>query len=144
MCSLETPVTRFNYLMSEISCTFHEIAVKLGFSDSAMMVLYALCNSGRECLLSDIIRLSGLSKQTVSSALHRLEEEKIISLQPFQGRRKKVCLTSRGEQLMQNTVCRVIQMENEIWGSWTDREQELYLELTRRYLSALREKSLSL
>lgn len=138
---IETPVARFNYLASEIDCAFHEIALKLGLSDSAMMVLYTLCLAGEECLLGDILRLSGLSKQTVNSALRKLEAEQVLLLRPFQGNRKTVCLTPKGKKLTQDTVLRVIQMENEILDSWTERERDLYLELTRRYLSALREKA---
>ncbi len=64
---------RFNYLLGEMDAVYHEISLKLGMSDSAMIILYTICDIGDCCLLTEICRLSGLSKQTVNSALRKLE-----------------------------------------------------------------------
>ena len=105
-----------------------------------MLILYTICNNGQECLLQDIIRLSGASKQTVNSALRKLEQEGIVYLEVFSGRRKKVCLTRKGKRRVKDTVLRIIEIENEIFDSWTKAEQDTYLTLTQQYLSAFREK----
>ena len=42
---------RFNYLTAEINAAYHEAALLLGLSDSAMMVLYTICDSGGCCQL---------------------------------------------------------------------------------------------
>lgn len=138
------PVVQFNYLNSEINCTYHDIHARLGLSDSAFIVLYILHDFGGECLLGDIIRLSGISKQTVNSALRKLEGEGALTVKPFRGKRKSVCLTEKGKDLIELYVMPVIRIENEIWSSWTEQEQRLYLQLTERYLAALREKSKAL
>lgn len=138
------PVVQFNYLNSEINCTYHDIHAGLGLSDSTMTVLYILYDFEGECLLGDIIRLSGASKQTVNSALRKLEGEGALTVKPFQGKRKSVRLTEQGKALVESSIVPVIQMENEIWSSWTEQEQRLYLQLTERYLTALREKSKAL
>lgn len=137
---LSPEMKRFNYLLGEIDAAYHEAALKLGLSDSAMQILYAVCNHGDGCLLNDICRLSGTSKQTINSALRKLEEEGIVYLEAFRGRKKKVCLTEQGKSLAGDTVFRIIEMENEIFESWSDSEREIYLELTQRYLSSVREK----
>lgn len=142
--SLQKQVIELDYLNSEISCAYHEISVKLNLSDSVMMVLYTLCNSQGECPLGEILRLSGLSKQTVNSALRRLEEKGAVVLKPLQGKKKNVCLTPSGKVFADSTAGRIIQIESEIWASWTEEERASYLELTRRFLSALREKGKSL
>ena len=64
---------RYNHLVGEIDGVYHEMSLRLGLSDSAMIVLYTLCDSGGPCPLRDICRRSGLSKQTVNSALRKLE-----------------------------------------------------------------------
>lgn len=140
----KTEMTEIYYLNSEIDCVYHEIAVRLGLSDSELAVLSILHDFGGQCPLSDILRLSGISKQTVNSALRRLEAGGCILLTPFSGKRKRVSLTFAGESLVEATVKRVEQMEREIWASWTKEERELYLGLTRRYLSALKEKAKTL
>lgn len=131
---------RFNYLSGEIDAVYHEAALKFGLSDSAMLVLYAICNNGESCLLSDIIHLSGASKQTINSALRKLEAEGIVCLEAVNGKKKKVCLTKKGRELTDHTVIRLLDIENGIFDSWSLEEQEMYLTLTQRYLTAFKEK----
>ena len=73
----------FNFLTSEINSLYHEAALRFGLSDSAMMVLYAVCDHEGSCLLHEIGRLSGTSKQTVHSAVRRLEEEDMSGWTPM-------------------------------------------------------------
>lgn len=131
---------RFNYLSGEIEAVYHEAALKFGLSDSAMLVLYAICNNGESCLLSDIIHLSGASKQTINSALRKLEAEGIVRLAAVNGKKKNVCLTKKGRELTDRTVIRLLDIENGIFDSWSLEEQEMYLTLTQRYLTAFKEK----
>lgn len=141
---LSAEMKQFNYLSSEITATYHDAAVKMGLSDSAMMVLYAICNHGEECLINDIVRLSGISKQTINSALRKLERADIVYLRNFSGRKKKVCLTENGKALAKSTVCKIIEIENEIFHSWSKDEREAYIQLTQKYLSMLKEKVASI
>ncbi|MDE6975722.1 MAG: MarR family transcriptional regulator [Lachnospiraceae bacterium] len=136
----EQRLKHFNFLTSEINSVYHEAALKFGLSDSAMMVLYAVCDHDGSCLLNEIGRLSGTSKQTVHSAVRRLEEEGYVRLDAFDGRKKVVRLTEGGEELMKRTALQLIRIEEEIWDSWTQEECELYLSLTQRYLDCFRSK----
>ena len=65
---------RVNHLIGEIDAVYHEIAWKLGLSDSVFEILYTICNYGDSCMLKDIGRNCGLSKQTINSALRKLEK----------------------------------------------------------------------
>ena len=131
-------IKRFNLLMSEIDTAYHEAALKLGMSDSTMLVLYTLCSYGGECMLGDIT--SGASKQTVNSALRKLESEGIVYLEAFEGRKKKVYLTEKGRLFAKDTAFRVIEIENEIFALWSDEEKSIYIDLTQRYLADFKEK----
>lgn len=129
---------RFNLLVSEIDTVYHDAALRMGLSDSAFLILYTVCWCEGECLLSDIT--TGASKQTINSALRKLEADNIVYLKVFEGRKKKVCLTKKGYHFVEETVLRLIGMENEIFDSWLEKEKNIYIELTQRYLSAFREK----
>ena len=131
---------RFNCLLSEIDAAYHEANQRLGLSDSAMRILYVLCQHGEACLLSDIVRMSGTSKQTIHSALRNLEREGHVRLETLAGRRKRVCLTPQGRALAERTALRPIAMENSVFGSWTKQELEQYLALTQRYLTSFRDR----
>lgn len=138
---LSEDMKRFNYLATEIDNAYHEAALKLHLSDSSMLILYAICSGGKEYYpLCDIYSLSGVSKQTLNSALRKLESEDIVFLKLFGRKKKLVYLTEKGKDIVANTVARLIEIENMIFNSWTKDEQNIYLELTQRYLSDFKEK----
>ena len=130
---------RYNHLFAETEATYHEISLKLGLSDSALKILYTICNEGDRCLLSQICRLSGLSKQTVNSAIRKLETEGILYLEKAGSKSKMVCLTEPGRDLAGRTALRLLNTENAIFSSWPRQDMEKYLELTEKFLTALRE-----
>lgn len=131
---------RFNHLVTETDAVYHEAALRMGMSDSIMQILYVLCDKGGSCPLGEICLLTGISKQTINSALRKLEEDGIAYLEGLGGRKKRVCLTEKGQELAERTVVRLIEIENGILASWPKAQVEQYLELTERYLMSLREK----
>lgn len=135
---INAQMKRFNLLISEIDAAYHDAALKLGMSDSAMLILYTICSCDGECLLGDIT--SGVSKQTVNSALRKLEADDVVCSEVFEGRKKKVYLTEKGRQLVKDTVLRVIKVENEIFDSWSEEEKSIYINLTQRYLADFKKK----
>lgn len=131
---------RFNHLLGEINGVYHEAAVKLGLSDSAMSVLYTLCSEGDPCPLHEVVRQSGRSKQTINSAIRKLEGEGTVRLEAAGGRGKNVRLTGQGRELVRRTAALLMEMEDGIYASWSREELRTYLELTGRFAAALKEK----
>lgn len=127
--------------MSEIEAAYHQMSLKLGISDSAMIILYTICDTGDCCLLQDICRRSGISKQTINSAIRKLEAEGMIYLELIGAKNKNVCLTDKGKQLAQRTAIRMMEAENDIFASWKKEDVENYLALTERFLNSLKEKT---
>lgn len=135
-------VKRYSYLTSKIDTIYHEAAWRCGLSDSAMRVLYAICLCGEECRLSEIVSLAGIRKQTINSALRRLEGDGILELrlEKEKGRTKKAVLTEKGRELVEHTIRKIIRIENEVFCSWSSEEQERYAALTQKYLSSFEQK----
>ena len=131
---------RLALLSGETDAAYHEATLRLGLSDSAMIVLYTLCLLEGCCPLGRIIGLSGLPKQTINSALRKLEGEGVLCLEAAGGRKKQARLTEKGWELCRGTVLRLMGLEDEILAAWKPKELEQYLALTQRYLDALREK----
>lgn len=136
---IKTEARRYNYILSEIDGVYHEIALKHGFSDSVMMVLYTLADHDGSCLISELVKQAGISKQTINSALRKLESDGIIQLESAGGKSKRIRLTPSGEDLAHATADKVIAMENKIYASWAPDEWALYIRLTERFLQELRE-----
>lgn len=131
---------RLNYLIGETEAVYRRAASSLGLSDSGMKVLYAVCETeeGDRCPLREICRRSGVSKQTINSALRRLEAEGLARLEQSGGRGKTVCLTEAGRALAERTVLRLMAAEEAVLAAWPPADTARYLELTERYLTALR------
>ena len=136
-----TEMRRFNHLLNEIDSAYHEMSLKLGMSDSAMIILYTICECGVSCPLLEICRKSGIRKQTINSAIRKLEAEGIVYLEMADAKKKIVCLTKQGRQLAERTAMRMIEAENEIFASWPKEDVDKYLELTKRFMEALKEKT---
>ncbi len=132
---------RFNHLLGEIEAVYHEMALKFGQSDSVMNILYTICDYGDSCPLQEICRRSGISKQTINSALRKLEREGIVYSEQAGVKGKNVCLTEKGKELVGDTAVRVIEAENGILASWPEEDVKKYLELTERFLVGIKEKA---
>ena len=132
---------RINHIMGETNAVYHDIWARMGLSDSVAVILYTLVNLGNAAPLSDITRLTGSPKQTLNSALRKLERQALVELRTAGGRKKLVCLTQKGLELAETTVCRVMELENSIFDGWSDMDLTAFVELNQRYLNQLREKT---
>jgi len=131
-------IHRFNDILSETDSLYHEIALKLGLTDSAMSILYCVAQLGNGCPLSQVYKRNGGSRQTVGSALRKMEQEEILYLKAANGKSKNIWLTEKGQRLLEEKIMPVLQMENQIFLSWTEQEVEEYLRLDQKYLNDLK------
>ena len=83
---------RMNCLASDLDSLYHQAAQKIGVSDSVMFVLYSLYENKGTILLNDIRKITGISKQTLNSAIRKLENEEIIYLEQKAAERKRYAL----------------------------------------------------
>ncbi len=135
---------RFNYFQGEINSAYHDASLKLGLSDSAMHILYTICDNGERCLLQDICRLSGLSKQTINSALRKLEQDGIVYLEKAGPKSKTVCLTDTGKKLANSTAKRLLETEDAVFAQWPEEDVQNYLRLTEKFLMDFKKNSAKL
>lgn len=131
-------VRRINGLSSDMDALYHRAALKLGVPDSVMFVLYVLNDRGDGCLLYDICRETGISKQTINSAMRKLEGEGILYLEQDKGKTKRVCLTEKGREYIDNTAARLFEAECRVFESWPEDEFEQYLRLMEKYNQSFR------
>ena len=96
--------------------------------------------SALTCLLSDVYKQSGISKQTVNSALRKLESDSMVYLENHKGKAKTVCLTDAGKALVQQTAARLYDAERRALETWTGEEIDQHIALLEKYLNALTEQ----
>ena len=131
---------QINYLATETDALYHQASLKLGIPDSMAMVLYALYNSGGRCKVSDIYKVTGVSRQTVASAIRMLETAGILCLERYDGKAKLAVLTEKGEAYVQKTAARIFQAELQALSSWTEDEVSTYIRLMKKYVDCLRQQ----
>lgn len=134
-------IKRSNHLNGEIEAVYHEMSLKLGLSDSASLILYTILDNGTSCLLQDICRRSGLSKQTVNSAIRKLEAEGTVYLTAMGAKNKNVCLTEEGVRFARRTAGKILEAENKVFASWSQEDVEKYLQLTEMFLQQMKQQA---
>ena len=133
-------IKRINYLSNGLEALYHQSSLKFGITDSVSIVLYTIYDSGNECLLTDIYKESGISKQTINSAIRTLEADGILYLEQHNGRAKKVILTDKGRDYVQKTAARLYQAEMDAFDTWTDEEVSTYIRLMEKYVDCFRQQ----
>ena len=133
-------VRQINYLTSEMEALYHQSSLKLGITDSISVVLYTIYEAGEECLLSSVYKRTGTSKQTVNSAIRGLEADKIIYLEPYNGRSKKIVLTEKGKSYVAQTVAKLYKAEVMAFEEWSEKEINTYLEMMEKYKNCLQKQ----
>lgn len=133
-------ICRINCLTEETDSLYHQAAVRLGVSDSVLFILYMIYINGERCLLYDIYKSSGISKQTINSAIRKLEEQEIVYLEKQGGKNKTVCLTQKGKTYANKTAEKLLDAEYNAFSNWSEEEIEVYLRLIQKYNSSLREQ----
>lgn len=136
----ENPVStigRLNRLIDEISALYHRAGTKMGFADSDMAILYTLCDHGHGLTQSDIISVTGMSKQTVNSSVSRMVKAGWLALGQKIHHRREIVFTKKGQEISDQIMRPFMEMEEHLFDSWSAEERETYLLLHRRYRDAL-------
>lgn len=133
-------IHKINYLTSEMNGLYHQFSQKLGMSDSVSIVLYSIYDAGGECLLGDIQKNSGISKQTIHSAVQGLVKDGLLSLEQHNGKAKKVSFTPKGRDYAEKTVARIYEAEINSFSRWPEEKVEEYLKLMEQYAESFRQE----
>lgn len=135
----EYEVQQFNRLYKELDDIYHEIALAIGISDSALAVLYVVCTLGDGCLQKDICREAYVSKQTISSSVRNLERNGFLYLEKS-GRDKHICLTEKGRQFVEQKIRPVVDMENGAFLKMEPEERAEFIRLSQKYVDLFGKK----
>lgn len=136
----EEVMHRINCLASDLDALYHRAAVKFGLSDSVLMILYFIYEKGGCCPLNTVRKESCLNKQTLNSAIRKLEGEGVVRLESSGGKTKNVYLTEHGKEYAKTTVARLFDAESHVFRDWTEEEIRQYLFLMEKYNSDFRRR----
>lgn len=129
-------VFRFSMISSEVNAAYHMAASKLGMADSEMHILYILCVT-EGASQREIARQTGLSKQTIHSAVQKLVNEGVID-KPQGNRNERLLLSDCGKETASEKIGKLLDVEKRIFGRWDPSDQEMFVRMHLEYLDALR------
>ena len=78
-----------NAYICETNAVYHELAQAVNLSDSVMQVLYTALTGGGSCTVREVCFLTGISKQTLNSALRKMESDGLLRLEAVDGKQKR-------------------------------------------------------
>ena len=134
----ERQLSEYNHLYKENTAIYRDLSVRMGLTESTFWILYTLRVEESPVTQSDMCAILGYPKQTVNSALKKLEQEGLLSLSGGRGRGgKPIRLTEAGIKLAEQTVDFVIEAEQRALLDLSTGEQTRLLTLMRRYNYAL-------
>lgn len=113
----------YNRLFKEQDYFYFQAASRANLSEASFWILYSICDSDTAWTQSDLCREWCYSKQTINSAVKKLEKMNFVELrmESGSGNRKEIVLTDQGRR-------------------YCEEERELLLSLMRRQLEALEER----
>lgn len=134
---ISNPLKEFNRIYKKTNEIYHDIALRLGLSDSAFDILYSISELGDGCLQKDICNATCIPKQTIHSSIRQIEKSGYLTLSSGKGRSMHITLTDLGKSLLERTIYPVMQMEGEAFHCMTDEECQQMLALFGKYIQAL-------
>lgn len=142
---LSKKMLELNEIMKETDDLYRNLAKKFKMSDCMIWILYILREDDRSVTQSDICNMMYMPKQTVNSSLKKMEAEGYIELLNINDKRsKQVCLTEKGVDLANNTVDIIISKENNALSKMDEKEQELLINLLRKFNDLLKDSFLEI
>lgn len=133
-------ITQMNKEFDDI---YHKIATHFNLSDSCFWVLYELYTAGKPCTQKQICDCWYYNKQTINSAIKSLEKIGYINKGYEENNKtnKKIGLTELGLKVAEETVKKVIEIEDIAFESIKEEELDTVIELLQRPLISFREQA---
>ena len=138
MKSPRETINEYNQLHKACDQLYHSVAMRLGLSDCAFWILYIVQDTEGICKQSDICENVSTSRQTVNSALKKLEKDGYLTLKKIPGKMgKAIELTETGEQFVQQNIIPVMEAEERACGDFSEEETERFMQLFRALVDRL-------
>lgn len=139
---LHDQLVHYYGICRETDAVYSQLAERSGISDSMFWVLYAMRMSGEQCTQRDISRIWAMSKQTVHSALKKLQEGGYITMEVSQldRRSKYIYLTEYGRDFVEKNIDDIFVAEHEAFCSIEEEERRALLDSASKYQHFLVDK----
>lgn len=139
---MKKKLIEYNNLIKENDKIYRNLSKNSGLSPCSFWILYVLREDEDPLTQSEICEMLHEPKQTVNSALKKLDLDGYITLSSGSDRRSKsISLTEKGLCLAAGTVDLVMAAEQNALEEFTEEELHTFISLFRKYTQTLKQKT---
>lgn len=137
---LQQQLQVLNRLYKESEHVYSSLASKLGMTDTAFWVLYAITHAEGPLTQNDLCNGFFFPVQTIHSAIGKLHGDGLLELQVIPGtkNRKAIILTETGKAFAAATISKADEIEKNALLYFSAEERKLYLSLFKRHIEYLK------
>ncbi|MCI8587342.1 MAG: MarR family transcriptional regulator, partial [Clostridia bacterium] len=134
-----TLITKINKEFDEL---YHKLAVNYNLSDSSFFILYYLYEAKEPCTQKEICDNWYFNKQTINSAIKKLEDIGYITRNNVDNNRpnRKILLTKLGIEIAEKTVAKIMKIEDIAFSKISEEELDHTIKLLQESLSFFKEE----
>ena len=128
-----------NNMEKKLNVLYHEIAVNLGISDTALWIMHTLCDAEETYTQYDFCESWMYPRQTVNTAISYLTKAGFITLTVIPGtrNRKAITLTDSGIAFCEEKIRPLHDAEERAYLQMTDEERETFVRLREKQFTIL-------
>lgn len=137
---LQQQLQLLNRLYKESEHVYSRLASKLGMTDTAFWVLYAITHAEGPMTQNDLCGGFFFPVQTIHSAISNLRRDGLLELQVIPGtkNRKAIILTEKGKAFAAATISKADEIGKNALLCFSAEERKLYLSLFKRHIEYLK------
>lgn len=124
----------------ELDELYHDYASGYGLSDTAFWLLYFIWDIGDSCTQTDICEKWFYKRQSINSALKKLELQGYLTLEAIPGNKKSkhIVLTTSGKALADKVMSPLVTAELDALATFDNQELDMFVKLEQKRTLAFR------
>lgn len=138
---MEPTLREFNDIIMELFTAYRRIASRLDVTENELWILYELIAEEQGLLQRELCERLGLAKQTINSALQKMEAAGHIQQKPGSDRRtKEISLTPAGREQAERTAGWLMRAETAALEAMGPQKCQAMFKGLREYTHELRKQ----
>lgn len=142
MKDVSSQLRSWNRLYKRLDDAYYRTARKFDMTETELWITYIIREHEGPLTQTDICNITYESKQTINSALKKMEGKGLIGLKTVDGNKKSKFLTftPEGEKVAEATADKILQAEENAIKAMGSEEMTVLIDLYKSYLDTLEEE----
>ena len=122
-------------ILCETEKIYYSMLKRAQITDSEYVLLFSVLQSKEGCSQKDISDSTYISTKTLNSTVKKLEQKGLITQTPDKYPNRRIHLTPKGKQYIEEKMIPLIQAENKILENISDKDFNDFVTIVAKYLN---------